>query len=429
MNYSSQSGEHGATKPKVVRIIARLNVGGPARQVCMLHDKLDGPFDTRLITGCLAPGEQDMSYLLVSEQHVYRMSQMSREVSFWSDVMAFWRIFRFLRLERPEIVHTHTAKAGALGRTAAWLARVPVIVHTYHGHVFHGYFGRLRTNVYLGVERVLGLLSTRIIAISESQREDLAVKYRVAPVGKIAVVYNGFELQRFSEASRGDARRALGVGPAEFVVAWAGRLVPVKDIQLLADVIRMAAKLKNKISFLIAGDGPERSRLESMVAGCGNTRLLGLRTDIETIWAASDAALLTSRNEGTPTALIEAMAAGLPFVSTCVGGVPDLAGAILRELPEGMGWEAANGFLTSRSAEAMLRCIQLLVEDPGAAKRKGAVGQAFSLKRFSLQHHVDEINLLYQDLLRWKRQARAADGRSESTFHRLGAEPDKLNED
>src|SRR6202521_4813096 len=216
----SQSRELGTGKPKVVRIIARLNVGGAARQVCSLHEKLAGPFETRLIIGCLATGEQDMSYLLPSEHNVYRLPQMSREVSLWRDGFALWQIFKFLRRERPQIVHTHTAKAGVLGRMAAWLAGVPVVVHTYHGHVFHGYFSAAKTRMYLAVERLMGRLSTRVIAVWESQREELSMKYRVAPPEKVTVVHNGFELGHFSCGSREDARRALGFGEDDFLVAW-----------------------------------------------------------------------------------------------------------------------------------------------------------------------------------------------------------------
>src|SRR5580704_3337604 len=314
-----------AANPKVVRIIARLNVGGPARQACLLHDQLVDHFDTHLITGSLAHSEQDMSYLLSSEHHVLRLPQMSREISFWSDSLAFWTILKFLRKERPGIVHTHTAKAGALGRLAAWLAGVPIIVHTYHGHVLDGYFGAFKSKAYLSIERMLGRLSTRVIAVSESQLQDLCSRYRVVPRSKISIIQNGFELVRFSQGCREDARKQLGLAKDDFVVVWAGRLVPVKDVQLLGNVIRRAAETHGNIRFLIVGEGADKPKLDSLIEGCRNVRLLGWRRDMELIWSAADVALLTSRNEGTPTALIEAMAAGCPFVSTNVGAVGDLA--------------------------------------------------------------------------------------------------------
>src|SRR5262245_47047762 len=172
------------SKLKLVRIIGRL-VGGPARQTCLLHERLSSTFHTVLIVGTPSPGENDMAYLLSGEWNVQRVPEMGREISFASDIVAFWRIFRLLRAERPDIVHTHTAKAGALGRLAAWVAGVPVIVHTYHGHVFEGYFSRRKTWVYRQVERVLGCLSTQVIAISESQRRELSCKYGIVSKDKV----------------------------------------------------------------------------------------------------------------------------------------------------------------------------------------------------------------------------------------------------
>ncbi|HLY97441.1 MAG TPA: glycosyltransferase [Candidatus Angelobacter sp.] len=386
-------------KTKIVRIIARLNVGGAARQVCALHQELAPCFATRIITGRLASGEQDMSYLLPSEENVYRLPQMSREVSVWDDAVAFWQIWKILRRERPEIVHTHTAKAGVLGRAAAWLAGVPVIVHTYHGHVFHGYFSPAKTKMFIAVERMMARLSSRIIAVSESQKQELALKYRIAPPEKFSVVHNGFDLERFTQNSRASARKKLGLVPDELAVVWAGRIVPVKDVELLGQVIRAASAVSEKIRFLVVGDGEDKPKLVSMTKECVNVSFLGHQNDMGPIWAAADLALLTSRNEGTPTALIEGMAAGLPFVSTDVGGVRDLAVGPLLELPDAPGWRAANGFLTPRTPGALLRCIQEIARTREMAREMGAVGRAFSLKKFSLHRQVEEISLLYNYLL------------------------------
>jgi glycosyltransferase involved in cell wall biosynthesis len=395
----SQSGPRNAANPKLVRIIARLNVGGPARQACLLHDKLVDHFDTHLITGSLADSEQDMSYLLSSEHHVLRLPQMSREISFWADSLAFWTILKFLRKERPGIVHTHTAKAGALGRLAAWLAGVPIIVHTYHGHVLDGYFGGFKSKAYLSLERMLGRLSTRVIAVSESQLQDLCFKYRVVPRSKISIIQNGFELANFSQECREEARKQFGFAIDDFVVVWAGRLVPVKDVQLLGKVIRRAAETQSKIRFLVVGEGTDKPKLDSLTEGCRNVRLLGWRRDMELIWSAADVALLTSRNEGTPTTLIEAMAAGRPFVSTNVGAVRDLAVGPLQELPDGFGHRAANGFLTSRTPEALLYCIEQIARDPRMAEEMALAGRAFALDRFSAYRLIKEMKLLYETLV------------------------------
>jgi glycosyltransferase involved in cell wall biosynthesis len=340
-----------------------------------------------------------MSYLLPSEENVYRLPQMSREVSALDDAVAFWQIWKLLRRERPEIVHTHTAKAGVLGRAAAWLAGVPVIVHTYHGHVFHGYFGPAKTRMFIAVERLMARLSARIIAVSESQKRELALQYRIAPPEKFSVVHNGFDLERFTRNSREAARKMLGLEPDELAIVWAGRIVPVKDVELLGQVIRAASAVSEKIRFLVVGDGEEKPKLMSMTKDCSNVMFLGHRNEMESIWAAADLALLTSRNEGTPTALIEGMAAGLPFVSTDVGGVRDLAVGPLKELPDEMGWQAANGFLTPRTAGALLYCIQKIVQERELAAKMGAVGRVFSLERFCLQRQVTKISRLYDILL------------------------------
>jgi glycosyltransferase involved in cell wall biosynthesis len=403
LNAISQSGLGKASKPKIIRIIARLNVGGAAQQVCTLHEKLAGYFDTRLIVGSLAEGEEDMGYLVSTAHHVFKVPAMSREVSLWADLAAFWTIFKLLRNERPQIVHTHTGKAGALGRLAAWMARVPVIVHTYHGHVFYGYFGDLKTKLIVKIERLLGKLSSQIVAISESQVQELCWQYRVVPQDKISLIKEGACLAHSSKPSRTEARKGLGLNCEDFVVAWAGRMVPVKDMALLAAVIRGAFAKQKEIFFLVVGDGTERASFESQLRGCTNVRLLGWRKDIQHIWAASDVALLTSRNEGVPTSLIEAMLAGLPFVATRVGGVPDLAVAPLSELANGMGHAATNGFLVSRTPEALLHCLEKLASDPQSAKRMGAEGQAFALHQFSVDRTIEETKLLYQALLAKKR--------------------------
>lgn len=341
-----------------------------------------------------------MTYLLNSNEHVLRVTEMSRELSIWSDVRAFWKIFRLLRAERPAVVHTHTAKAGALGRLAAWMAGVPVIVHTYHGHVFYGYFSPLKSKIYLLIEQLLGFVSTKIIAISESQRVDLGTTYGVVPDEKIRVIPNGFNLQHFGTLKREETRTELGLRADDFVLVWAARMAPVKDVSLLAEVIRKQAVAKSKAYFLVVGDGVDKSKLERQLHGCGNFKLLGWQDDMEKIWGAGDAALLTSRNEGTPCALIEAMATGLPFVSTNVGGVKDLAVGPVRTLPDEMGLQAENGFLTARTSEALSYGIACLIEHPEVAAAMGTAGRSFVMRQFNDQRLLADLKLFYRDLIK-----------------------------
>src|SRR5579872_7611237 len=181
-------------KFKIARIIGRLNIGGPARQACYLHENLAEKFDTVLIAGRIDTHEGDMSYLLTSNKGVYWIGSMSRPVRLFSDLASAWAIFRILRKERPDLVHTHTAKAGAVGRFAAVLARVPKIVHTYHGNVFRGYFSPAVTRVYIWIERLLNRCTSRVIAISESQARELGEEYKVAAADKIRIIRTGFDL-------------------------------------------------------------------------------------------------------------------------------------------------------------------------------------------------------------------------------------------
>ena len=391
-----------------MRIIARLNVGGPARQACLLHERLSLWFDCRLVVGNLADGEQDMSYLLCSESNVIRLPMMSREVKWWSDVRAFWKILRLLRKERPDVVHTHTAKAGALGRTAAWLAGVPIIVHTYHGHVFRAYFGPWRTWFYSKIERILGHLTTRVIAISESQATDLSGKYRIVDHSRISIIHNGFDLQGFSKGNRSEARKALGLGTDDFIAVWVGRMAPIKDVALLNDVVRKAAAKRAPILFLVVGDGNEHVKLNCLDEAGANVRWLGWRRDIQTIWKAADVALLTSRDEGTPTVLVESMAAGIPFVATNVGGVQDLAVGKLRPLPDNFGMQASNGFLVSRNPDAFLHCLETLQQNPELKRQMGETGKMLASQQFSEERLVRDISLLYQGLLKESRMTGAS---------------------
>ncbi len=388
-----------ARKLKVARIIGRLNVGGPARQACFLHEALRERYDTVLITGRIDEGEADMSYLLSSQEGVRWVPSMSRPVKLWPDLLAFWRVFRILRQERPDIVHTHAAKAGAVGRAAAILAGVPVRIHSYHGHVFQGYFGRLYVLLWLSIERLLGKFTTRVIAISPSLAEELAHRYRVACAEKIAVVRTGFDLKPFVAANdRVRCRRELGVSDADFLVLWAARMVPVKNAALLAEVVQAATRT-SRIRFLIVGDGPDGERLRELTAYCPNVQFIGWRRDMAELWAAADAALLTSVNEGTPTALIEAMAAGKPFVSTHVGGVVDLAVPPLEQDGVPGLLQAANGFLASADSATILHGLEQLARDSALAQSMGNVGRQFVLSLYTQERLNREMCALYEELV------------------------------
>jgi glycosyltransferase involved in cell wall biosynthesis len=386
-------------RKKLVRIIGRMNGGGPARQVAYLHRALRGAFDTRLIVGAIEDGEQDMRYLLPDSTGVIAVPSMSRSVKGWSDLVSLVRITRILLREKPDIVHTHTAKAGVLGRIAAVLSGVPIRIHTYHGNIFHDYFGKTATWLIVATERLLNRFTTRVIAISDSQAAELAERFRVARRQQIAMVRNGFDLPTLAalDKLRGQARRSLNLKDGDRLVVWAGRLVPIKDLPLLLEVVRLADRLP-RVKFLVAGDGPLRHQVETASHLRGNLQFLGWQQDIKPLLAAADMVLLTSRNEGTPAFLIEAMAAGKPFIATAVGGVVDLAQPPLWEISKDCR-VAANGFLTSADPQAILACIEKLASSPELAAKMGAAGRSFALANHAQERLAEEITELYQQLL------------------------------
>ena len=389
-------------KPKIVRIISRLNVGGPARQACFLHQALRSNFDTVLISGRLDEQEGDMSYLLRSEDGVRWIRSMSRPVRLWSDFLAFLRIVRILRKEQPDLVHTHAAKAGTLGRMAATLLRVPVRVHTYHGHVFDGYFGPLQTRIWLAIERTLNRVTTRTVVISQSQADELVEKYKVVSRQRVCTIRNGYDLSLFACSAdvrdARDLRREFGFDDSHFVVLWAGRLVPIKNVELLAQIVREARR-SPRLRFLVVGDGIDRRKLEILTTGCSNMHIAGWRKDMPELWAAADVGLVTSRNEGTPSALVEAMASGKPFVATNVGGVIDLAAP-----PADLGSffpaiRAGNGFLTPLEVSPMLHCLEFLAANPDVARAMGTAGRYFAFAHYSDDRLQSDIETLYLGLL------------------------------
>ena len=318
---------------KVIRIIARLNVGGPAKHVVWLTSGLkDAGFDTLLVTGKVPEGEEDMSYFADEMGVTPRyFAEMSREISL-NDAKTVWKLFRLFRQERPDIVHTHTAKAGTVGRTAGFLYRwlTPGVfigkprqckfVHTYHGHVFHSYYGRMRTRVFLAVERLLAKLVTdRLIVVSKQQSIEIGEKFRVGSSGQIRVIPLGLDLGLFADhaSRRTKFRHELCIPDHTILIGIVGRLTEIKNHQMF---LRVVARLKEidpacwrqgAVRFIVIGDGGLRDDLEDQCEELGLEKdviFVGSRKDPEYFYPALDVVALTSLNEGTPLTLIEAMA-------------------------------------------------------------------------------------------------------------------------
>lgn len=383
---------------RVLRVIARLNMGGPALHVAYLTAGLaERGYETTLVAGSLARGEDSMAF--VADElgiEVERIEELHREISPLRDAVAIARLARLIRRLRPHILHTHTAKAGAVGRLAALLAgdaRPPIVVHTFHGHVLRGYFDPLRTAGFRLLERWLATKTTALVAVSPQVRDDL-VALGVARRERFVVVRVGIELEQRVAAERdgrGESRRVLGIGPDRFAVGWIGRMTGVKRTD---DVLRAFRRLRDRgvdACLCMIGDGPDRPAVERRAHELGlmrDTLFLGYQEEVAPFYAAFDAMILPSINEGTPVSAIEALAAGRPVVATRVGGVPD----VVRE--------GEDGFLVEPGdVDALAERLARLAADPALRERLGAAGRARVIPRYSVERLVDDIDLLYRSLL------------------------------
>ncbi len=381
----------------MLRVIARLNMGGPALHVTYLTAGLrDRGYDTTLVAGSLARGEDSMEF--VADElgvRVERLAGLRRDISPVRDMVAVLRLAQLIRRERPTILHTHTAKAGAVGRVAALLAggaRPPIVVHTFHGHVLRGYFGPVRTLGFRLLERWLARVTTALVAVSPEVRDDL-VRLGVAPAEKFTVVRLGIELQaRVADRDgRDETRRSLGIAPDRFMVGWIGRMTAVKRT---SDVLLAFKELRRRgvdACLCLVGDGPERDQVERRAHELGimrDTLFLGYQEEVAPYYAAFDAMILPSGNEGTPVSAIEALAARRPVVATRVGGVPD----VVRD--------GEDGFLVDLGAvDQLAEALARLAHDPALRERMGEAGRSRVLARYSVERLVDDMDELYRSLL------------------------------
>jgi glycosyltransferase involved in cell wall biosynthesis len=380
---------------RVMRIIARLNVGGPAIHVSLLTVGLqDEVYQSTLVTGVVGPGEGDMIYLArdLGIQPVV-IPTMQREISPFADLKTLAALVRLMRRMRPHIVHTHTAKAGFVGRLAAVLCRVPVVVHTFHGHVFQGYFGETKTRLFIGLERLAARGSDVILTISQRLKDDL-IAYRIAPEEKIKIVPLGLKLLRLTdlEALRGSFRQEGGFSTETPLVGIIGRLVPIKNHELFLAAASRVSQARPEVRFAIVGDGERRAALEALVEQLGladRVWFAGWRNDLPRIYADLDALVISSNNEGTPVSIIEAMAARVPVVATEVGGVPDL----LRDGQLGT-------LVPPEDAEALAEAILATLSAPLQARL--AEAQEWALARYEADRLIADIRQLYGDLLKQK---------------------------
>ena len=379
---------------RVMRIISRMNIGGPATHVVLLNAGLDRQgFDCLLVTGSEGASEGSLRDLAVeNDLRLAIIPELGREIAPWSDLVTLVKLYRLMRRERPHVVHTHTAKAGFVGRIAARLAGVPVVLHTFHGHVFHSYFSPAKTQLFLLIERLGARLSTRIITISPRLREEI-VQFGVTGRERIEVIPLGFELEAFASQQRGAGhfKHSLGLPPNVKLVGAVGRLVPIKNIPLLLEAAALARQEDPDIRIVLVGDGALREALEARAEALGLGQAVtfaGWRRDLACVYADLDAVVISSHNEGTPASLIEAMATGCPVVSTRVGGVPDLIG------------DGETGRLVSPGErEALAAALLELFREPERTARMAELAQRQVLERHQARRLVADVDWLYRRLL------------------------------
>jgi len=391
---------------KVLHVLTRLNIGGPARHVVTLGGGLvDRGVDTLLVHGRVDETEGSFEHLPGERGlRTIRLAELGRSVRWRLDAVAFLKLLRIIFREQPDVVHTHTAKAGTLGRLAAVVYNMArhrrrrcVLVHTFHGHVFIAYFGAIHTFLVKVVERALSHISDRIVALADTQKRDLVERFGVAAERRVSVVHLGLELDPLLQISldRREGRQTFGFDASDRIVGYVGRFVPIKDLETLVRAVAIAAGRVPNVRLLLVGDGEHRERLEALAASLNIgqvTSFAGWREDLATVYGVMDVVVTTSLNEGTPVALIEAMAAGRPVVATAVGGVPKVV------------VDGVTGFLVppadpARAADA----LEQLVRDPALCRSMGDSGRRVVASRFQAERLVSTMQNLYETELTLKR--------------------------
>ena len=393
----------------------RLNVGGPSKHAVWLTAGLPrSRFETTLVVGHVAEGEGDMTYF--AHQHGVQpvvINQLSRELSL-QDLIVVTKLVAWMFRSRPDIVHTHKAKAGATGRTAAlvykWLTPGAIllrprnvrVVHTFHGHVFHGYYGPFKSRVFLGIERALArVVSDRIVTVSPRQRAEILGRYRVGRPEQHRVVPLGIDVGEACGQPRHDLRHEYGVPPARFMVGTAGRLCEVKNHDLLLEAFARLLEGGCDAALFIVGDGHLRQNLEARARALKIAHAVvftGFRTDALALCEQFDVVALSSVNEGTPLTLIEAMSRGRAVASTLVGGVGDIMGG---QCESDTGFDVRGHGVTCApgDADALANAMRYLLERPKLRAQMGARGRRFVEERLSLARLIEDMAGLYDELM------------------------------
>ncbi len=406
--------------PRVLRIINRFNLGGPTHNAAYLTRYLPSDYETLLVGGSQEASEEGSHHILSNlGVEPLILPELQREVAPWRDRGAYTRIKKLIKEFKPDIVHTHAAKAGAVGRMAAADLGVKAIVHTFHGHVFHSYFGPVRTALYKNIERFLARRSSKIVAISDLQKSELVDEHRITSADKVHVIPLGFDLTRFQTdqvAKRALFRKVYGVADDEIAIGIVGRLVPIKNHDLFLEVIaKVSQRTGRRIRAFIVGDGEERERLQERVNELGMSQVMGPYfnghgfghgvngkpmvdratitftswiKEVDIVNAGVDIVMLTSLNEGTPVSLIEAQAANRPIITTRVGGIENVV------VPGKTAFLSDSGDIQGLEAH-----LTRLVEDEALRMAMSQGGWNHVRERYHYTRLVHDTDTMYRSLL------------------------------
>jgi glycosyltransferase involved in cell wall biosynthesis len=374
-------------KVRVLRIIARMNVGGPAVQVSgLMRGFNQEAFEQELLTGFCAADEADYLENVATDVKAIRIDGLGRSIKPRADLTALFAIIKEIRRFKPDVIHTHTAKAGVVGRIASILSgHKSIRIHTFHGHLLHGYFGNAKTKLVISIEKILALFTDQLLAVGKQVQDDL-IAAGIGNAKKFAVMPPGLQLANVP--TKADARLELGLEPNEIYCAFIGRITQIKRPDRFLDVVAKIKANEVKIKFLVAGAGEQLQYCQDRVATENlPVTFLGWREDIEVVLAAADFVILTSDNEGTPLSLIQAGMVGIPVVATNVGSTNEIV------------VDEQTGFLTELSVEQLAQAIGKLASDSDLRAKMGAAGKEYTLGRYSVGRLVKDHQNLYCRLL------------------------------
>ena len=378
----------GPQKVRVLRIIARMNVGGPAVQVSGLMRGFDTTrFEQELLTGFCEADEADYLENVASDVRAIRIDGLGRSIKPRADMTALFKIIKEIRKFKPDVIHTHTAKAGVIGRIASMLScKKSIRVHTFHGHLLHGYFGAGKTKLVIMIEKFLALFTDQLLAVGKKVQDDL-IKAGIGNVNKFAVIPPGLQLAYVP--NRHDARKKLGLDQNEIYCAFIGRITQIKRPDRFLDIVAKTKVDGVKVKFIVAGAGEQLQYCKDRVAAENlPVTFLGWREDIEVVLAASDFVILTSDNEGTPLSLIQSGMVGIPVVATNVGSTNEIV------------VDGKTGLLTDLSVDQLASAVIKVATDSDLRAQMGAAGKEYTTARYGVARLIKDHQDLYLRLLK-----------------------------